>query len=450
MSEHAKPTRPADPDQTLGDTAPLITKVSVIVAAVAMGLSLGVAALTEHGFTRFLLAYIVNYAFFLSLALGCLFFLLFTHVSRAGWSSSMRRVPEMVVSTFPWLAAAFVPILLGVLIGAGDVYPWTGSYGGSHEAVANPNAQQHAGRPHPGAFPKGDGDKAVALDPHYEAEYTAKKTAYLNKPAFAIRWAIYLLAWSLMARFLYRNSVEQDEDGDAQRTVRMQKFAAPGFYIFALTVSFAAIDLLMSISPAWFSTVFGVYYFSGAMVGAFALMILLLRTLQRCGYLQRAVTVDHYHDLGKYLFGFVVFWAYIAFSQYMLLWYANLPGETFFWFTQRGASTAAPNEWSVIAIALIIANFFIPFLGLLSRHVKRDRMGLAFWAGWCLVFHWVDLWWMVLPELGPELTLGIPEIATFFAVGGFVLAGALYTNRNVRLLPKQDPRLDEALAFHNA
>jgi hypothetical protein len=182
---------------------------------------------------------------------------------------------------------------------------------------------------------------------------------------------------------------------------------------------------------------------------------------QRLGFLKRSVTTEHYHDLGKLLFAFTFFWGYIAFSQYMLIWYGNLPDEIA-WFRVRGATTAGSilfengalafsgdaSAWSIVSILLLFGHFIIPFLGLLSRHAKRSRFWLGFWCVWMLVFHWVDLWWLIMPELGP---VGLPliELASLLGVGGIYFAAVTRTGAIRRLLPVRDPRIIQSLAFRN-
>ena len=154
------------------------------------------------------------------------------------------------------------------------------------------------------------------------------KRPYLNQPFFFIRWVIYFVSWIGLSLYFWRRSLDQDATGNDTITLRLQKLSAPAIIIFAITLTFAAFDLLMSLDPHWFSTIYGVYYFSGSFVGFLAVLILALMAFQNQGLLTRSITVEHYHDLGKLLFGFVFFWGYIAFSQYMLIWYGNIPEET--------------------------------------------------------------------------------------------------------------------------
>jgi hypothetical protein len=206
-----------------------------------------------------------------------------------------------------------------------------------------------------------------------------------------------------MALWYWRQSTAQDESRDAKLTEKMQARSAPAMVAYGLTVTLAAFDLLMSLDPRWYSTIFGVYFFAGATIACFSSVIIAVNLLHRGGHLLRGVTVEHFHDLGKFLFCFVFFWGYIAFSQYMLLWYANIPEETE-WLRRHGATTVRGdmNGFTAVAVILLFGQLLIPFGGLLSRHVKRNRKALLFWAIWVLVFHWV------LDGHAPAWSEGVP------------------------------------------
>jgi len=214
--------------------------------------------------------------------------------------------------------------------------------------------------------------------------------------------------------------------------------------IFALSASFAAFDWVMSIDADWYSTIFGVYLFAAGMMAFFATMILINAGLQKAGKLQKLVTVEHFHDMGKFMFGFIMFWSYIAFSQLLLYWYGNIPEETF-WFAVR-----LKDGWQYLAYGLIPLHFAIPFLGTMSRHVRRHRSGLVFWAIWVLVVHWLDMTFLIMPNAGPfnliplagHLLGGLGMLLIFFA---FFLVRAT----NVPLVPMRDPRLPESLTYAN-
>ena len=498
------------PDAGNVSTAGKLTGGKLCIPAVgAMGAlvpAIILAAVGNYGLTRFMFAYIIAFAFFLSISLGALFFVCIQHVSRAAWSVTSRRVAEVLAMTMPVMAIAFLPIAANVWLGGGDVYPWASSHahhasahgeehadtthaGNDHAAAAADHAEpatghasltardeyapdekknahaadatQHAApaqevvvdesHAQPAVTLDGHGRIAGVIDSHTEEIYTAKKAAYLNVPFFIARWVIYFAVWIGLSFTFWKKSVEQDSTGDVQITRFLERFSPLAIVLFAVTVTYATFDLIMSLSPAWFSTIFGVYYFAGCMLSIFAVLILVLSFLRNKGMIDKdTVSKEHLHDHGKFLFGFVVFWAYIAFSQYMLIWYASLP-ETTFWFVARGATTVAAdfNTWSIVSIALVICHFFIPFVGLMSRHIKRTNATLQFWAVWLLVFHWIDLWWLIMPEMSVSLKVGLVEICCLIGLGGLFTAAAVWVGSLHPLVPQKDPRMAESLAFKN-
>lgn len=406
------PIAPLDPYQDrrqLGDLAQPLTRWSTRVGAAALGLSLILGLARGDGGRHLLHAYLVSYAALLSITLGGLFFVMLQHLVGAAWSVTVRRLGEVVAANMPLMAILSAPIAASLLLGSDALYSWN-----------NP--------------------ATVAAD-----ALLAKKTAYLNAPFFCIRLAFYLAAWCLLARFFYTRSVRQDRTGDPELSQTMKAVSAPAMLLYAATVTFAAFDLLMSLSPLWYSTIFGVYVFAGGIVGFLAVLILAAIGLQATGRLAGSITVEHYHDLGKLLFGFVFFWGYIAFSQYLLIWYANLPEETI-WYAVRQTGT-----WVVVSLLLLIGHFVLPFLGLLPRTVKRSRPALLGWAAALLVMHWVDLYYIVMPSLSGE---GVPfhlmDLTVPVGLGGLYLWGLTRTASRASLVPERDPRLQRSLAFQNA
>jgi hypothetical protein len=273
----------------------------------------------------------------------------------------------------------------------------------------------------------------------------------LHPAFFLARCAIYLAIWTGLAFFFWNHSVRQDRDGLAARTVRMEWIAAPAALLFGVSVTWAAFDLLMSLNPRWQSTMFGVYFFAGSVVGGLSLITLTTVWLRQRDQLPKSVGTDHFMDLGRLMFGFVFFWAYIAFSQYMLLWYANVPAELT-WLHTRGASTAAGegNSWSWLLLFLLVGHFLLPFAGLMSRHIKQRPRLLAIWASWLLVVHFLDLYWVVMPELGPTIQVGLVELGAPLLLISIYLATAILLARTSSLVPIGDPRLSESLRHESA
>ncbi|MCK5379547.1 MAG: hypothetical protein KAJ78_09080, partial [Acidobacteria bacterium] len=272
-----------------------ILMMAGVLLVVGGGGAIGLALGSDGGMGRLSETYLVSFAYFLSLALGALFFVLLQHLTHAGWSVVVRRLAEALSVNVVLMAVLAIPVLLNME----HLYHWA----------------------HPGAA---DHDAILA-----------GKSAFLNPQFFTIRLVVYFAIWSFLAWFFFSNSKRQDATADPKFTRRMEALSAPGMILFALSLNFAAFDLLMSVNPHWFSTIFGVYFFAGCVVVIMATLVVLVAYLQRQGRLQGIVTVEHYHDLGKLLFGFVVFWAYIAFSQYMLYWYANIPEETVWYLTRQ-------------------------------------------------------------------------------------------------------------------
>jgi len=429
---------PTEERTTLERMMPWALGALLVVGLAGLGTACGLGWDSDDGGKHLLHCYLVNYCFFLSISLGALFFVALQHATRAGWSVTLRRLAEVLAANVPLLALLFLPILVPVLLNVPALKQWLFS-----------NLDQAVGPDH-WLYVACDRLANVHLFPWTDSEVVAgdellrHKAPYLNPAFFAIRAVFYFAVWWLLARFFLRRSLAQDLSGDPHLTVRMERLSPVALLLFAVTVTFASFDWLMSLEPAWFSTIFGVYYFSGAAIGFLATIILLAMLLQATGRLNRSITVEHYHDLGKLLFGFVVFWGYIAFSQYMLIWYANIPEETT-WFLARQS-----GSWKWVSVILLFGHLLIPFFGLLSRGVKRRKILLGSWALWMLAAHWLDLYWLVMPSLGAEAVPPGPiDLACFVGLGGVYLAGVVWTAGNRSLVPLADPRLRESLAFEN-
>jgi hypothetical protein len=375
------------------------------VGVLGLGAALALAAGSDGGWTRFYASYLVSFVFFLSLALGALFFVLVQHVTRAGWSVAVRRLAEGIAPNV-FFPMAF--LALPVLYGLRTLYPWTDA-------------------------------AAVAADHLLHA-----KEPWLNVPFFLGRTVFYFGVWSGLAIWFHRKSTEQDRTGDPRLTQAMEKTSTAALIFFAFTVTFFAFDYLMSLTPHWYSTIFGVYFFAGCVLGFFALMSVLAFLVQRAGALRRAITTEHYHDLGKLVFAFTVFWAYIGFSQYMLMWYANLPEETI-WYAARQT-----GSWTTMSLLLIFGHFLVPFLALMSRDVKRRKPLLLTGAVWMLAMQWADVYWLVMPAKSPGVVpLSFMDLAVFLGVGGLFFAAALRRLGAHALVAVKDPRLSESLGYES-
>ncbi len=378
--------------------APWLGGLGVLSLLGAFGWGWGGGQLERMSFS-----YLVAFLFWLSIGLGALFFVLVQFATRAGWSVVVRRLAEQLMGSL----ILFVPLFLPVALGIGDLYHW------SHPEV-------------------------VAADPMLQG-----KSAYLNVPFFLLRAGLFLMLWALMAGWYRRLSLAQDLSGAHSLTRRMQRFSGPGIALFALSVTFAAFDWIMSLDPHWYSTIFGVYFFIGGLVAFLAALSLLTLALRR-GPLGGRVNEEHLHDLGKLLFAFTTFWSYIGFSQYFLVWYANIPEETV-WFGHRLGGGWAHASW-----ALALGHFVLPFFFLLPRGIKRRPVTLGLASLWMLAMHALDLYWLIMPNLqhhGPHVEL--MDLACFVGVGGLFLGLVAKNLSRDPLVPAKDPRLPESLRFEN-
>ena len=405
----------ANDPQFTWDGAPKLMMGAFVVGGVALAAAAGLGATQGDHFARFFHSYQVAFVYFLAIALGCLFFVTLQHLVRAGWSVTVRRLFEFGASTMPFMLLLSLPVLVPTMLGNSGLYVWT--------------------------------DPEIAKTDHL----IHHKAPYLNLPFFLVRVAIYFGLWIMMARYFVGLSKAQDKDGDWTRTARAQGHAAPLMIFFGLTLTFAAVDFIMSLEPHWYSTIIGVYYFATSVMSSMATVILLAKFLQSRGKVTSVITVEHYHDLGKLLFAFTFFWAYIAFSQYMLIWYANIPEGTI-WYQHR-----QHGQWVPFAFFLLFGHFVVPFLGLISRNVKRHGVGLSIWAGWMLFMHWVDMFYLVMPAIFEHsdhydqnlIPLSLMDPLCIIGVGGVFLGAVAMAMRGSYLVPMKDPRLNEALAFEN-
>lgn len=430
---------------------------------------LGMGLYTDGG-RRVLLAYLVAFAFVLSLSLGAIFFVLLQHLMRAGWGVLVRRPAEILSLNVITVALLFLPIGWSVLDGQGQLYPWAASSNhpetrsesqlvvpiafvsqestGPHEEPASVESTQYHSAS--GAELTQEEHEHLYVHQHLD-ELTRSKQDWLNPGFFLVRACLFFAAWIGIASFYFVRSRNQDRKGGVSDTRLMERWSGPATFVFAITLTYAAFDLLMSLDPHWYSTIFGVYYFAGCAVGGLSSLLLCVLLMERWGPGLRVLSDEHHRDLGRLLFAFVIFWCYIAFSQYMLLWYANMP-ETTRWFVVRGASMASgySNSWGYLMVLLLLGHFVAPFFGFMSRHVKSSQSAMIFWTSWLLVMHYLDLYWLVMPEFGASFILGLPELGTMLFVVSVYLLGASVVAVRTSLIPINDPRLHASLAVTDA
>ena len=379
-----------------------LSKIGYILLAI--GALFGVLSFVVDS-SRASFNYLIIYAFLISIGVGSLFLIALEYVVNADWSVPIRRVVEFFAAVIPFLAILVIPLLFNLH----DLFHWT------HEEV-------------------------VADDIILKG-----KEPYLNIPFFLIRVFVLIFIWSLFYFIFTKNSRKQDQSKDQKLTRTNIRLSAIFIPVFAITISVSAIDLLMSIEPHWFSTILGVYFFSGTVIASLAAATLATVLLKEKGYLHPKLTNDHLYSLGGLMFAFVNFWGYIAFSQYMLIWYADLPEETF-WFLQKWE-----GSWAIFSIGLIVIHFLVPYIVLLSQPAKMDPKKLKFIAVWLLFAHLFDLFWLVMPEF-PELAGGyvFSWIDLVFPIGavGFLILIFNMKAKKENLIPIGDPKLKRGLDFH--
>lgn len=447
----------------LGRRAWPLFSVSLVVGVIGLAVAIFLGWSRQDAFRRFYFAYMTNWSFFFTIVLGAIFFVLCQHACRAGWSVNVRRVAELIGATMPIMAVLAAPIVVSILMNNGTLYPWAQKLPPIIEKpiIALPadasspthQKQQITEEDHLQAEEKAEGP-AFGHDRTQEpleklAELSSSKRFWLSPGFFIARMVFYLVAFSVIGFWAWRRSVGQDDTGDPETTKSLQGRSTWLLVVVALLETLAAWDWLQGLDPTWYSTIFGFYIFAGCAIAIMATLIVVTALLQGSGML-RAINKEHYHDLGKLMFAFVFFWGYIAYSQYMLYWYANIPEETAWWH-RRGASTMVGNAngWSVVLLVILFGMFVLPFAGLLSRHVKRTRWSVIFWAVVLLVAHWIEIWWIVMPEFDGRVTFGLIDVAAFVGIGGILTAAAVRLASRHALRPLRDPRVGESMAFEN-
>ena len=380
-------------------------KKSLIVLGILLGLAtfiLGFFLNKERVWT----SYLTSFFFFVSLGLGGVFFLAIHYLSGAVWSTTLRRFAEALSAFLPYACGGGLILLLGVH----HLYPWLDSH-------------------------------IVAQDPLLKM-----KSAYLNFPFFTSRLLIFLLGWCFFAYLFCRYSLRQDRQGsgDLDFERKTKKLSIIFLFFFAISFSFFSVDLLMSLLPHWFSTIFGVYTFIGLAQATMAALILWVIWVRKAGLLRGYVTLEHLHDLSKYLKVFTVFWAYIAFSQFLLIWYANIPEETEFYLIR------AKGGWMWVSFALLACRFLIPFWALLPRGAKRNPRHLTVVCLGLLFMHYVDIYWLIYPNFnGHAFTLpSVWDLGIFVGfLSLFLWAVQLYLSRH-SMVPLKDSKLQESISHH--
>ncbi|HVO96689.1 MAG TPA: hypothetical protein VMT15_01415 [Bryobacteraceae bacterium] len=354
---------------------------------------------------RFHQSYLVAFAYVAAIGLGAFFFVMVQYLSGSAWSVTMRRIMENIMFTLPAGVFLFIPIAFGLK----DIYPWM--------------------------------DRAMVLaDPVLKL-----KASYLTQEMFVLRAYIFFALWSIWIFAIYHQSTKQDKERSVNQMHAISRWSAPGLFLVVVVGSLASFDWLMSLEPKWYSTIFGLVFLSGGALTFMSFLTLICLGFRRAGILKNSITNEHYHDLGKWLFALTAFHTYVAFSQYMLIWYANLPEETI-WYRHRMAGT-----WLPISLAMPFIRFLIPFFALLSRPAKRSIKMVAAIAVWSIVVEYIDLYWVVMPTYfknGPQISwMDFATLAATVSICGLVFWSRF---QHHKLAPVGDLRFEQSLHFENA
>ncbi|MBX3156117.1 MAG: hypothetical protein KF773_08965 [Deltaproteobacteria bacterium] len=422
-------TKSLAPDEKIkaGKLGTSLWKAGAGIAAVFLGISVILGSMQGDHWKRFLYAYVIGWTYIFTICLGALWLVMLHHIARGRWATAVRRIAEVVSCAFPIVFIAGLGFVIPLLAGYQDLYYW------AHHDAHDPILNHHL---------------------HH-------KLSWLSPGFFSIRYAIYGVVLWLIARYFNNKSREQDESGDPKLSEQMRVASAPAMILFSIVTCMVAFDVLMSMAPKWYSTIYGVNFWGSAMVGGFAALALLILGIQRSGRLVHSITPEHYHDVGKWMFAFTFFWAYTAFSQFMLQWYGNMPEETV-WYKYR-----LFGEWQWVSIAMLVGFWAFPFVFLMSRWTKRIVPSLVFFAVWQLVFHWLDLYWNVMPQYDWEIVtrgnvtlnagplmgniayhhVGFSpvDVTVWIGLVGVLLVG-IGRNLKGNLIPTKDPTLPMSLS----
>jgi hypothetical protein len=423
MSSHAATASSALPAES---SAPAVGTALVVGL---IGVAITAVGLVVSGPQIIAMSWLVGVCFWSAIAIGMLMMVMIHHIFDASWSTVIRRQWEHGLAAFPWLLVLFLPLLIASYLHRDLVWPWM-----------NPD--------HPVPLHAGE---TVAHDPLY-----AKKSGLLNFNVFVISTIVFFGLWIWLSARLRKASFQQDLDGDARWSLKNRITSAAGIPIGALTLTFAAIFWMKSLEYHWFSTMYGVWFFANCVRGALCCGVLIMIWLYRRGDYKGVLNTNHLHSIGQLMLAFTVFWAYVTFSQYFLIWNANVPEETFWYNIRELNQDGRTNQWWWVGLALLFGHFVIPFCALLSYRFKVTHHIIRRIAFWILTTIFVDICYNVLPALkdahgDPLPFLSLPlvwSITSGIGVGGICIWAYLRSFPTAKLIPTRDPRILESLTHH--
>ncbi len=354
---------------------------------------------------RFFQSYLVAFCFGTFIILGATFFVYVQYLTGSAWSVTLRRIMENIMVSIPIGALLFIPI---AFMGVDDLYKWAQA-----DAIKDPLIQ-------------------------------AKK-AFLNVSGFRMRGGILFVLWTIWSFAIWNSSTKQDKNKSIEQMKTSSRWSAPGLLLVCATGCLAAFEWIMSLDPHWYSTIFGLYCIAGGCVAMWALVTLIALGFRSNGILKNSITIEHYHDLGKWMFAISVFWTYLAASQYLLIWYASIPEETIY-FKERMV-----GNWEWVSLLLPVGRFMIPFALLVCRAAKRNLAILRIAAIWILFMEFVDMYWMIMPNFHEHAHgfhlhwLDLAALAGVISVYGLVFWSRFKSHS---LVVEGDMRFEQGLNFH--
>jgi hypothetical protein len=389
-----------------------LSRGSLIVGVLFSVIAAVTAFVLPNGGDEFYRAYLVAFMLWLGIALGSMAIIMIRHLTGGGWGVVIRRLQGAAMRTMPLLAILFIPIAIAVL--QHRIYPWA-IWTVSPDAVHDAHIHDHLAK------------NKFVMD------------AYLNSSGFLIRAVFYFIIWNLLSFLLSKWSKEGDKPGSPDNTDRFKMVAGPGLILYGFTVSFAAIDWVMSLDPSWISTIFPLVVLIGQVLSAMCFAVVIERILFDYKPMSEMLKPDFVHDHGKWMLAFTMVWAYFNYSQWLIIWAGNLPTEITYYMRRLNGG------WGYLGLVIVIFHFAVPFSVLLSRSFKRDIHKLVWLAVWLLIMRYVDDLWIIEPNFSQTFKITVADVVVPVAIGGLWLAYFFYNLAALPLLPAYDPSAEEVL-----
>jgi len=382
-----------------------IGRRSLVIGAVCSVIAIALGFANPQVFFR---AYLLSFMDWLGICLGSMVILMIRHLTGGGWGMVIRRILGAAMRTVPLMTVLFIPL---AIMAVPRLYPWAVPLG----SIENPTIREHLAH-----------NKFVM-------------NGYLNWHGFMVRAIVYFAIWNLLSYLLSRWSREQNSPPVRDNSARFKVIAGPGIILYAFTISFAAIDWVMSLDPSWISTIYGLLFVAGELISAMSFAVVIERILFKYKPMSVLLRPSFVHDHGKFMLTFIMVWAYFSFSQWLIIWAGNLP-EEITWYMRR-----LHGGWGFVGLFLAIFQFAVPFAILLSRPFKRDVTKLVWLAVWLIFVRYVDLFWLIEPNFSATFHVTWADLLIPFGMGGLWLAYFCRNLSSIPLLPKYDVYAKEVL-----